>query len=58
MRDLSQKIGKIKMYGHLVPASKEAAEMGIGGFCCRFYCSECDKTYQILIVEIHVTSDL
>jgi ribosomal protein S27E len=43
--------GEIKPYGHPVPASEEAQERGIYGLSATLYCSECEKTYSLILVE-------
>ena len=43
--------GKRKFYGHPVPESEEARQRGIYGLSGNVYCSNCDKTFDIILVE-------
>jgi cytochrome c-type biogenesis protein CcmH/NrfF len=45
------KEGKRKMYGHPVPASKEAEESGIAGLTGHLYCPQCDTVSEVILVE-------
>lgn len=51
------KKGNMKPYGHPVPISKEAAEMGISGLTIEFYCPKCDKNFETIIVEYKKPTD-
>jgi len=42
--------GKIKPYGHPVPISKEAEEIGVCGFLGDVYCPNCDQVYKDIIL--------
>jgi hypothetical protein len=43
--------GTRRPYGHPGPASEEARQRGIYGLVGKFYCSECGKTYSVILVE-------
>jgi len=43
--------GERKSYGHPVPISEEAAVRGIHGLSGDLYCSNCDKVFDIVLVE-------
>jgi len=43
--------GKIKPYGHPIPASAEAAERGVYGLRADMYCPKCGKIRSVILVE-------
>jgi len=44
--------GKRKIYGHPDPLSFEALERGIYGFSGEVYCPNCDKVFDLVLVEL------
>jgi len=43
--------GKRKPFGHPVPVSKEAAQRGIYGLSADLYCPQCDRIFDVILVE-------
>lgn len=43
--------GERKLYGHPVPISEEAARGGIHGLSGIVYCSVCDRSFDLILVE-------
>ena len=43
--------GDRKFYGHPVPISDEARQRGIYGLSGELYCSNCDETFDLILVE-------
>ena len=43
--------GKIKPYGHPIPASAEAMERGVYGLMADMYCPKCGKIRRVVLVE-------
>ena len=48
--------GKRKPYGHPVPTSEEARQCGIYGLSGEVYCPNCDKTFDLILVEFKEVS--
>lgn len=45
-----------KPYGHPVPRSKEAKERGIYGLSGNIYCPNCDKVFDLILIEFKKAS--
>lgn len=43
--------GNRKPYGHPVPISEEAEKQGIHGLSGELYCPNCDKVFNLILVE-------
>lgn len=43
--------GARKLYGHPVPVSDEAVQMGVAGLSAELYCPLCDEVHDLVVVE-------